>query len=277
MVETDYFFHMTKPSRHLICNTPWWKVQCESLSSHLLEKHQSKPEGENTDEYNNDSIFNNYDEYVQDDPFVQDFEMVNVPESEAYNAPPNNEDTRKDIGNQNEQIEENYSEQFKRDFEEFYETDTLSEFDTLLGLDFNSVKRAQATLPAISAAADKNEEDDNLGLRWGIGYWLRFDALKRKKKKKIQDNTTTNNHPDDCLFDDLAYNPLGFYGISIKDNRAELFDYLNVTTLAEAKQDDKRNEYTQYMSHTHDRKPTFLQHSQEMQLYYNNYFESHMQ
>jgi len=73
------------------------------------------------------------------------------------------------------------------------------------------------------------------------------------------------------LFNDTPYNPLGYYGITIKDNVEELFDYLNVATLAEeTNQDNKKEEYTSYMFTTHGRKPNILKSNDDG--YFQNYF-----
>jgi len=149
--------------------------------------------------------------------------------------------------------------------------DTLTEFDQILDLDFNVVRSGQTILPTISAvSSDKTEDLQHPGLRWGIGYWLRFDSMKRKQKKATIPKT---NHPKriDSTFQDSPYDPLSHYGIGLKNNTEELLKYLEISQLASNQSEEIRTEYTNYISLTHSKKPSVLQNNEKEEEFYNRY------
>uniref|UniRef100_A0A6B2KYA6 SAC domain-containing protein n=1 Tax=Arcella intermedia TaxID=1963864 RepID=A0A6B2KYA6_9EUKA len=238
LIETDYFLHMTRPLRKLLCNTEWWNLD---ISLEELEEEEEDEEFE----VGETSLLHSRD-------FHND-EEISSSKKVLHNHLP----TYKDI-----------KEQFKAEFDEYYETDRLSEFDSVVDLDFNNIVRSsETTLPAISAInAERIEEEENPGLKWGISYWLRFDALKRKKKKAAnpavtQDSSTTKTGAPSLK------SPLACYGITLNENGTEYNNYLNNVVHSNTSQ------YSSYLSKTHSKKP-FLESQTEN---YEKFLESYSQ
>jgi len=150
----------------------------------------------------------------------------------------------------------------------------LTAFDSLFESEFLNVRRDmplelfQEQLAAVGQQQhphpskdneDDDDDDDEPVAQWGIKHWFRFDSILQasvKTPSKRQKQLSRNSHfSTPQVYDDKPWNPIGYYGLEIKDRSAELFDYFNVGRLTEPPEKAKRSIYNTYMAKT---QPTTL-------------------